>query len=348
MANGKIIYTPIPTKALQFDGVHYLTLNSAAFNVNTQDFAIDALLTTDPAAADSECWIAAKGAANLANLAGMHWYYTKTTRRLGLRINDGGATPLVVETANDQIPALGATFWPRLQADRDGQARFYVNGVDVGGGSIAAKAGSLDNSEPLKVGAYDASANRHKGSLDFLRFDLGRILSAAWHVKEWDCIRYGLPREIRDFLARWNFEESLVDDSENLFTLAWQGGGSPTYVTGYPSVAGPLTYSFRRNFSRMKEGPQPSWLDTDDNQRAINGEAFGYAGALKERWALNFPLINQEQLTAFKAAEASRDQFAFYADAGEPRTFWAKFGERLAPQVLMDGWYSLAMILEEV
>lgn len=346
MANGKIIYTPILTKALSLDGDHYLNLGSSAFNFGIGNFGVDALFAINAAAGDDEGWIAAKSTWPLNNAAGWHWYYKPGSRRLGLRINDGGVTPVTVETADNAIPALGSKFWARLEIDRTNKlARFYVNSFLAASGDISAVTGSLDNSEPLLVSYHESSVNL---SLDFLRFDLGRLLSAAWHVKEWDNIRYGMPRKVSDSLAMWNFQESLVDDSENLFTLAWQGGGSPTYVIGYPSVAAPLTYNFRRNFSRMKEGPQPSWLDTDDNQRAINGAAFGYAGALKERWALNFPLINQEQLTAFKAAEASRDQFAFYADAGEPRTFWAKFGERLAPQTLMDGWYSLAMILEEV
>lgn len=347
MAYGKIIYTPIPTKALQFDGSHYATMDSAAFNCNTQDFAIDALLYVDPAVADAECWIAAKGALDLANAAGWHWYYRPGARRLGLRINAGGASPVVVETADNALPALGSWFWARLQADRDGQARFLVNAADVGGGSIAAAAGSLNNTQLLRIGAYDAANHRHQGAMDFIRFDLGRLLSSAWHVKEWDKIRYGMPREVADFLARWNFEESLVDDSESLFTLTWQGGGSPAYVTGWPSAAAPLTYSFRRHFSRLSEGPQPSWLDTDDNQRAINGAAFSYSGALKQRWSINFPLIDEEQYTAFRAAEAGRGQFAFFADAEEPRSFWAKFGERLQPQTLMDGWYSLKTVLEE-
>ena len=350
MANGKIIYVPIPTKAVQFDGLHYLSLDSTVLNFAAGDFAVGALIYINPAVADSESWIAAKGAADLAGAAGWHWYYKKNTRRLGLRINDGDVAATVVETADNQIPALGIWFWARVQADRDGQVRFYVNGVDVGGGSIAAAAGSLNNSEPLKVGGFDAATNRHQGAIDFLRFDSGRILSAAWHAKEWDNIRYGMPRKISDFLARWNFEESLVDDSDNLLTLTWQGGNAPAYDAGWPTQDAPLTYVFQRNFSRYEDGPEPSWLDTDDNERALSGAAFSYAGPLKDRWPLNFPLINEQELTAFKAAEAGRNPFAFYVDGSEneERTCMAKFAERLQPKLLMDDLYSLKMVLEEI
>ena len=347
MTNGKIIYTPIETKGVVLDGAHYLSLSETSFNFGADDWGVDALVRVDPAVADSECWLVAKGVLDLAGAAGWHFYYKPGTRRLGLRINDGGVAAVVVETANNAIPGLGTHFWSRSELDRtNGLARFYVDGVLAGSGDISAVTGSLDNAAPLLVGAYDASNHRHKGSLDFLRFDSGRILPATWHTKEWDIIRYGMPRLISDFLARWNFEESLVDDSESLFTLAWQGGGSPTYVTGYPLEQ--LTYIFRRNFSRLNDGPEPSWLDTDDNDRAISGAAFGYAGALKQCWKINFTLIDETQLTVFKAAEASRDKFAFFAYADEPRTFWAKFGERLSPKTLMEGWYSLAMILEEI
>jgi hypothetical protein len=299
--------------------------------------------------ASSECWIAAKGVFDLSGASGWHFYYLPASRRLGLRINDGQSAVTEIETANNQIPAYGTDFWARVEVDRTaGLVRFYVNDSLVGTGDISAVTGSVNNSEYLKVGGYGGSANYHEGDISFIRFDTGRVLSAAWHDKEWDNIRYGMPRDVLDFLARWNFESSLVDDSDNLYTLVWQGGGSPTYVTGYPSSGAPITYAFVRNFDVVNEGPQDDWLDTDDSQRTLDGSAYCYPGPLKKRWEIGFSLINLEQCTIFRAVEAGRDQFGFYADASEPLTFNARFGERLKPQVLMDGWYSLKMILEEV
>lgn len=319
MSNGKIIYPPIPTVRLLLDEAHYASLASADFNAGTGNLGVDALITVDAAVADSESWISAKGASNLANLAGWHWYYKKTSRRLGLRLNDGGATPLVVETADNQIPALGAPFWARVQTDRAGQARFYVNGVDVGGGSIAAKAGSLDNSEPFKVGAYNTTTNRHKGSLDFLRFDLGRILPPAWHIEEWYRIRYGWPREAQDFLAFWTFYgESLVDRSAAAYTLAWQGGGDPGYAIGWPSSAGPISYTFATNFNF---GDKPAYLDLDDRQRMLDASDFTYPHPNPKRtFTWPFKLISPEQQAAFVAAWASKQPVKLYRDADRPQT----------------------------
>lgn len=319
MANGKIIYTPIPTLALLLDGAHYLSLAEAAFNAGTGDLGVDALLTIDPAVADSESWIAAKGAASLANAAGWHWYYTKTTRRLGLRINDGGITPLVVETANDQIPALGTAFGARLQIDRAGQARFYVNGLDVGGGAISTKGGSLDNTEPLKVGACDASTNRHQGSLDFLRLDLGRVLSATWVEEEWYRIKYGWPREAQDFLALWTFYgESLVDRSAAAYELAWQGGGAPVYGPGWPGSAGSISYPFAVNFNF---GDKPGYLDLDDRQRMLDASDFTYPHPNPKRtWLWDFKYILPEQQAALVGAWASKQPVRLYRDAARPQT----------------------------
>ena len=319
MAKGKIIYPPIPTVCLLFDEGHYASLASPDFNAGTGHFGVDALITIDPAVTDSESWIAGKGASNLANLAGWHWYYKKTSRRLGLRINDGGATPLVMETADNQIPALGTTFWGRLQTDRAGQVRFYVNGVDAGGGSIAAKAGSLDNSEPFKVGANDVSTNRHKGSLDFLRFDLGRILPAAWHEEEWYRIKYGWPREAQDFLAFWIwYGESLADRSAAAYTLAWQGGGSPGYTTGWPGSAGSISYPFAKNFVY---GDKPGYLDLDDRQRMLDASDFSYPHPNpKKTFLWQFKNIAPEQQAAFIGAWASKQPVRLYRDEDQPQT----------------------------
>lgn len=317
MANGKIIYTPRTTVALEFDGAHYLSLDRADFNFAAGDFGVDALLTIDPAVADAECWLAAKGAADLTGLAGWHFYSKPGSRRLGLRLNDGVAAPLAVETADNQIPALGTPFWARMQADRSGEVRFLVNGVDVGGGSISAKSGSLSNAELLKVGGYDAATNRHHGTLDLLRVDSGRLLSAAWHLREWHRLQYGGFRQPRDFLAYWDwYGESLADRSAQAYTLTYQGGGDPVYLPGWPASAGAKTYIFQENF---EIGHEPGYLDLDDHQRSTDGAAFIYVhDNQKKTWTLPFRWIPPEQQEAFEAAWAAKQPLTLYLNADEP------------------------------
>ncbi len=326
MAYGKFIYTPAATLALDLDGAHCLSLDNAAFNFGSQDFALDGPVYIDPAVADGECWLAAKGTLTLANASGWHWYYKPASRRLGLRLNDGGATPLTVETPDNALPALGNRPWPAIKVDRGGdQVRFLVDGADVGGGSIAAIAGSLNNSELFRVGGYDAATHCHQGLLEFLRVDLGRLLPAVWYEQEWDRLRYGWPRpqmdEDIDFLAYWGFGEILADLSDSAFTLVWQGGGDPAYVTGWPGSEGPIEYLFEENFQRDHE---TGFLDLDARQRAEDGSQSGYAGARKLFYRLPFKLIPRSQRIVLDAAWASPDLVAFYADADLPRTFWGR------------------------
>lgn len=318
MANGKIVYIPIPTVAVSLDGAHYLSLASSAFNFGTGNFGVDALLRVDPAVADAECWIAAKGVVTLSSASGWHFYYKPGSRRLGLRINDGGVTPVVVETADNAIPALGTNFWGRLEIDRSNDlARFYVDGFLAGTGDISAITGSLDNAEPLKVGAYDASTNRHKGSLDLLRFDSGRLLSAAWHEKEWYRLKYGGYRQPRDFLAFWTwYGETLVDRSAGAYELTWQGIGAPAYITGWPGSAGAITYLFEENFEL---GHKPGYLDLDDSQRMADASDFTYPHPnQKKTFMLPFGWIPPEQQAAFEAAWAGKQPLNLYLNADEP------------------------------
>lgn len=320
MANGKIIYTPIPTLALSFDEAHYLSLASAAFNPGTGHLGVDSLLYIDPAVADSECWVAAKGALDLSSLAGWHFYYKPATRRLGLRLNDGGVTALVVETADNAIPALGNNFWARLEIDRTAAlARFYVNGTLAAARDISAVTGSLDNAEPLKVGGYDASTNRHKGRLDFLRFDLDRLLPAAWHEEEWHRLRYGCSRraDFEDFLAVWTWYGQSLMNLGGDYELAWQGGGDPVYVTGWPGSAGDIEYLFEENYNYDAE---IGYLELDDNQRLADQSAFNYpAPNQKKTFTLPFQYILPPQQAAFEAAWAAKQPLKLFLDADRPK-----------------------------
>ena len=319
MANGKIIYTPLPTVALEFDGAHYLSLDEAAFNFGTGNFAVDALLMADPAVADAECWIAAKGAADLAGVAGWHFYYKPATRRLGLRLNDGGVTPVSVETDVNGIPALGTYFWARLEVDRvNDVASLFVNGVAAPViGLISAITGSLDNAERLKVGGYDAATHRHQGALEMLRFDSGRLLSAAWRLREWHRLQYGGLRAPRDFLALWTwYGESLADRSAQAYTLEYQGGGDPVYLPGWPGSAGPISYTFEDNF---EFGHEPGYLDLDDWQRMNDASGLHYPHPnQKKSWLLPFKYLSVEQQAAFDAAWAGKQPLTLYLNADDP------------------------------
>jgi hypothetical protein len=320
VGNGKIIYTPLSTCALVLDGTHYLSLADAAFNAGSNSFGVDILGKVDPAVADSECWLAAKGALSLASAAGWHFYYKPASRRLGVRLNDGGLTPVVVETADNALPALGTHFWGRLEIDRTAKlARLYVDGLLGQSGDISGLSGSLTSTEPLKIGGYDASTNRHKGHLDLLRFDLGRVLPAAWHELEWYRLKYGGPRELADFLAVWTFYgEVLTDLSSDAFTLTWQGGGSPAYAAGWPGSAGSITYQFADNF---EFGHELGYLDLDDNQRLAEGSAFNYPHPNQKRtFLLPFKAIGPEQQAALAAAWLGKQNVGLYLDADKPLT----------------------------
>lgn len=319
MANGKITYTPLTTVGLTLDGAHYLSLAAAAFNPGSGALGVDFLGSIDPTVADAECWLTAKGAASLANLAGWHFYCKPGTRRLGLRLNDGGVAPLAVETDDNMLPALGSPFWARVEADRtNGLALFYVNGALVASRDISAVTGSLNNSEPLKIGAYDASTNRFKGRVDLVRFDTGRLLSATWHTEEWSRVRYGCPRQAQDFLAYWTFYgESLVDISANAYELTWQGGGSPAYEIGWPGCDGAIAYTFEVNCEIDFE---PGRLDLDDNQRMADAAAYNYPHPnQKATFRLPFKHIDPPQQAAFVAAWEAKQPVDFYLDADLPK-----------------------------
>jgi hypothetical protein len=344
MGRGQIIYTPAATSAITLDGAHYLSLaDDADFDFGTADFAVDALLRIDADTPDAEAVIAAKGAASLGGAAGWHFVADTVNLKLGLRINDGDVAAAYV-ASNAAAFSLGAWFWARVTADRDGNATFYVNGVSVGAGAVSAAAGSLNNSEALKVGGQDASASRLKGAMDFLRFDAGRLLSAAWAAREWDRLRYGARRSVQDFLELWSFEESLTGDSDAAHILAWQGGGGAAYETGYPASEGTITYQFGKNF---QYGHEDAFLDVDDRQRSLDGGLFSYVGARKSRLVVKFPAAALAQVVALQAAWAGGRELDFYEDADLPRTCQALMAAPPAAQSVANGLYELEIELEE-
>lgn len=314
MSRGKIRFTPPASGAVTLDEAHYLSIDEAAFNFGISDFAIDALLYVESDAADEEGWICAKGAIDLDGEAGWHFFYEKSGGRLGLRINDGAVAATVAYSHYGAF-SPGSWFWARVNADRDGAAEFFVNGAVAGAGNIAAAAGSVDNAEYFKVGAYDAATNRLKGAIDFLRVDVLRLLRADWAAAEWLRIKYGATRRPEDFPAFWDFTASLADASANRFTLAWQGGGDAAYQDGWPYAAAPVEYVFGRNF---RPEPELGHAETDDVQMALNGRSFSHAGPRLRRGVLEFPAADLEQAVALTAVWEGGREFWLHLDADRP------------------------------
>lgn len=318
MAHGKIIYTPPATRAVSLDGLHFLSRDEAALNAGVQDINFDFLLKVDPTITDSVVWLISKTPASLNSAAGWIAYLDITNRKLGLMLNDGQATPVTVETPANALPEHGNWFYGGVSCDRSGQARFYVAGADAGGGAVSTRPGSLDNSELFRVGAYSAASYRFKGLIGFVRLDLGRVLPAAWWAAEWDRLRYGCLRELSDSLELWQFYDSLAGDGGQ--DLEWQGGGAPAYADGWPTVIAPISYTFEENYQlNYKSGH----LNLADRQRAEDGSAFSYAGAIKRFFRLPFEYFPYSQQAAFAAAWQGQQDLEFYLDADRRRTCWA-------------------------
>lgn len=344
----KIVYEPSASFALQLDGGSFLYTAETSLNPGIGDFACDALVYIDPWFVDTECLLAGQGLVDLSNEVGWHWYYKPASRRLGLRINNGGAEPLEVETEDYILPAPGTWCWLRLAADRDSLASFQINGVEVGSGSISAKSGSLENSEPFRIGGQSATVNRHKGMIGFLRMDMGRLLPAWWLRKEWLSIVFGLPREVMDFKARWNFAGSLTDSSAAGIELIHSG--TPEYLSGWPSASGNIDFTFPRNFSY---GHKIGYLDLDARDRGWLGNARSYAGGRKKSFILDFKGFGLEQLYALQGA-ALTQPFTFYPAADGPECIMARFNpppEFLSIPYFENGdhvWELPGVVIEEV
>jgi hypothetical protein len=346
MANGKMIYTPPATLALTLDEAHYASLaDDDAFDLGTGDFALDALVRVDATPADSESWIVAKGAEDLSSASGWHFFYEKANRRLGLRLNDGDASPTVVYS-NNTVFEYGAWFWARVAVDRDGSATFFVNGAAAGSGSVTAAAGSLNNAEALKVGGATTTTKRHLGALGLLRLDKGRLLSVAWVADEWERLRWGCQRSAQDFLEVWLFGGDLAGASAEAYALTWNGTGDPEYETGWPSADAPLSYTFEANFNF---GHQVEWLDLRDRQRALDGSLVEYGPpGEKRRLALDFPLAGLKQALVLEAMYAGGQATDLYLDENLPKEGSFRPTGPPTRSSRAVGYWDLSLELEEV
>jgi len=325
--NGKILYTPLQTRCLVLDGAHHLSLDQAAFNPGTGHFGLGVLGQIDADTPDvSICFMRKAPAgvgADWANLAGWWFGAEKANRRLRLSLNDGNAGAKLNIYSDNDVFEFGSRFDAEVRADRAGQARFFVGGMDVGGGAISTRPGSLDNTNLLRLGGYTSAGEYLKGALDLVRLDHSRLLPDAWYLEEWERLRCGCARYALDFLACWLFGDTLIDATPNGFTLAWQGGGDPVFADGWPYSAAPLTYNFEENFNR---GFETGYLDLDDKQRAADSSDFTDAAANNKRYyKLSFTNLPVSQQAAFTAAWQPRTSFRFYPDAEKPPAGWFKF-----------------------
>lgn len=314
MATAMITYTPWPVRGLTLDGAHYLYLSNSAFNVGYADFGLHVVAKIDEDTPDENIYLCGKGpvGAALANARGYHLYAVKTGRKFRLELNDGQATALSLET-----PEYAWNFWEdflvSMDVDRDGQVQFYVYGLAVAASSVTGYQGSLDNSEPFRVGGESATANRIKGVLSLVRVDVGRSLPATWHSDSWDRIRYGLPRRASDFLAVWPFDDSLTDLSASAYVLGWGGGGTPSYETGFPTTVAPINVEMTRDFA---PGHDVSFLPSETvPERAEDGTMrWDDEWEPKNSWTGTFKGVTRTQMELMRAIYASRIEFDFYED----------------------------------
>lgn len=322
MANGKIIYLPRLTRGITLDGAHYLSLADASLNLGTGDFGLDALLRIAADTPDNLITICGKRPAAWANNAGYWFGIEKDHKRLRLDLNDGNAGGAVtVVSADDAVNFASPWPWAAVAADRNGQARFLVNGADVGGGAISTRPGSLNNTELFKVGGFDASTDRLKGAIDFLRLDAGRVLPAAWHAAEFERLRYGHKRpEVAaqmDFTEFWDFESDLLGVAAAARTLIYNGGGAPAYENGWPYVDGAITGLLTVNFEwEYTRGVR----ETDDVDYALNGALRRYLGAKKRTRTLSFR-FNAQAAAVVEGARDSGNEVDFFEDADLPKDF---------------------------
>lgn len=314
MANAKLSWWPVETKAITLDEAHYLYASAPLLNLGTSDFTVQALLHLDASMTAQDGAIIGKGFFNLANAAGWYLFVDPANLRLGLRINDGDVVATTVYS-NASVYALATWFLAAVTVDRDGLATFYVNGAAAGGGSVAAASGTLNNSESVIVGGF-STGNEIKGAIDFVALRSG-LVSAPWFAEEYQRVRYGYPRAVGDWLELWDFENSLSGDSLGTTLLTWGGGGSPSYESGSPYANAPIDLDLTANFAWEY---QESFLPADDLGRALDGSAYAYKGCRKRRYTLSFNLIGLAQKTALEAAWVSGAEIDFYKDSGHPAT----------------------------
>ncbi len=334
MARGKIVYTPAPSRALSLDGSHHLSLASAVFNAGVEDFGHHALVYLEEPDAD-EAWICGKGADDLRNKCGWRFIFVRRYMAIGLYINDGQPEPNLFLSPENSVPAYG-WHWLGFTLDRNGDPWFYIDGVpyegyvgageygagDLGAGGSKDPAdypGSLDNDEPLIIGKY------FTGLLDFIRFDYGRAVPAAWWAEEWDRIRYGYPRNMdwftSDFAAAWDFDDELMDLVAG-YLPTYEGGGAPAYASGWPYSEAPLEVVFEHNYRHDRIFGH---LEQDDYARALDGTLQSYSPAVrKRRFTLPFNTVNHAQMTALLAACTSGEDIGLYLHADYPRTCRAR------------------------
>lgn len=325
----RIDYTPRPTKALTFPENCYFSLASAAaLNVGTGDFGFSFIFYADPTIATviSGKLLVGKGALVQENVASWWTQYNASLERVSCYFNDGSATAVSVIADSGSI-LKGYWYWLFYNFDRSGNLDIWAGNFSTGvltlikSGAISSRAGSWSNTEDFTVGNWDTGpANRFfSGYLGFLRYDVGRLATTDWITKEWDRIRFGLPRLAQGFTETWLFDDTLVG-VESGYTLVYNGAGAVAYGTGAPSST--IQYSLP---SAPVWGSSPgNWLDNVVFERASDNTSRSYRSDAKLSYELEFRGMSFTQKTALEAMKHSEQSLYLYEDSAEP---WSMEGE---------------------
>jgi hypothetical protein len=299
------------------------------FKMGTANFALDALVR--PTNAQPYLILLQKISADWGADAGTGYVFFIDTanQQAAMTINNGGTT-LTVVSGSGTVPNEQDS-WVRAAVNRAGNMDIYVNGVLKGSLDIHTRTASID----ATLLAYTGQGS---GNIGMLRIDKGRLLGVGWAALEYKRLKYGYPRDLRDFSALWLFPGDLYDT-----TLAYPftSGGTPTYGTGYPT--GLISYHLPWGFDW---GHDIGFIDADDTQRALDGSAFLYRGPRKRRTSLSFE-CDDEQRIVLESAYASGNPVNFYEDDTLPRSFQGYITR--APQVrsIMSGYWSMELEMEE-
>jgi hypothetical protein len=114
----------------------------------------------------------------------------------------------------------------------------------------------------------------------------------------------------------FDFEQSLVGEAAALRTLAWQGGGEPVYVDGWPYNAAPLSLLISKG--KLGWEGDDEELDAADWDRALDGTANSYLHYAKRRLVWPLAGLTYGDAIALRAAYLSGKPLTLSRNCDEP------------------------------
>jgi hypothetical protein len=307
----------------QNSGVTYyfdkIILAQEYLDMGLDSFAID--LLHQPLLGTGLKTLAHKGPADLTadGAHGYHVYFNWSDYKYYLYLNDGTNKGAFASSAVTAIQNQ-LYHWPRVEIDRTaGLASFFANNVAAGTQDISAITGNLSNNNELRLFGLAGDTNLYKGFCDFVRFQRGAILPAAWRAAEWSRLQYGRLRPAPAAGALWEFDDNLLDRGPHRLLLAASGVTPPTYAQGWPYCVAPIIYPFAENFDWDFTGPES--IPSDTIVRASEtGAAYKTLGPRKNAYFLPFKYISEDQMCALKAAEEGGGLIDLWLDADQEQT----------------------------